>query len=151
MIAAIKIALLLALVPFSLSMLIDVCLGHPAKEEGADVKAIFFFFPFWLAVRRLKKYDKYEEFYKGFKPTLNAPDLSVKAMAKVNYKNAVFNFGKEFFTWEKGFGMCPKCTNIRIAIIFSLICIFIFHLSFLHLLLITCFSNLYLLIFNKIN
>lgn len=145
-----KLSFLIAGIPLAISLLIDVCLGHPAKEQGFDSRAIFSNFSAWLAKLRLKRFRMYDGIKDTYITNIKADIPFVKHVAKQAFKEDVFNTAKEYFTWELGFGMCPVCTNIRISIVVALVCFFVFNLSWIVLILIPCFSNLYLLIFNKL-
>lgn len=139
--------LLMSIVPFSFSLVIDVCFGRPADDEP-DIKAIFFVYPLWLAKRRLEKYGLY-------KPLIDTYDISNLSKAQADdlgrsVIRMIFTEGRKYFTWEYGAGMCPVCTNIRISILFSLFAIFVFNYPWYSVILIPCFSNLYLLIYQKL-
>lgn len=149
MIYLVELSLLLSLIPFSFSLLVDVCFGRPAKEDF-DIKAIFFFYPLRLAKRRLIKAGQYADLYSSFSTNLNSQDVLIRKTANDQYKKVVFGMGREYFTWELGFGMCPVCTNVRFSILFSLIMVAAFGFNLATILFITCFSNLYILIYNKL-
>lgn len=147
----IQAALLISLVPFSVSLLLDLCFGKPAAEEY-DRKAIFFGWSLLLAKRRLKQAGKFKEIEDTYLPNLNSKDLTIKHSAEMEYKKVVFEQGRDFFDWELGVGMCPFCTNVRASILFSLLYLLLFSVepgSFLIATLVPCFSNMYLLFFNK--
>lgn len=143
-------ALALSLIPFAFSLLLDICLGQPAAEEKFDRKAIFFFFSLWLAKRRLKITRQYEALVTDFKTALQSEDPVIKHTAKMNLRQVVFASGREYFSWELGFGMCPICTNIRIAIVAAVLFILFFAWNWWLLLLVPCFANMFMLIYQKL-
>jgi hypothetical protein len=137
-------ALLFSIFPFSVSLLIDVCLGFPASETF-DRKAIYFDFSFFLAKQRLKRMNLFQPELPGQCET--KADTFYRVMA---LKQNVFETGREFFSWELGFGMCPKCTNIRISILFAAAFVLIFSGAWSLVFFAPCFSNMYLLFFQKL-
>lgn len=151
MIEIILTSLIFSLVPVAISLIIDVCLGYPSKDEF-DNKAIFFSLSYYFAKKRLIKLGLFKDLVTPYQDVYkNAKGGSVVQWVTLDgIKNVTFQEGRKYFSWEKGFGMCPVCTNIRIAIIFSLLCIFLNDNSYFFLLLIPIFSNLYLLIYNKL-
>lgn len=146
----IQTCLLWALLPLAFSLLIDICLGYPAKEESPDTRAIFFGYSLWLAEWRLKRLGLFRSLYLNFKENLNSGDRFTRITARKAYRQVLFTTAREYFTWELGFGMCPVCTNVRISILFALLCIHKYGLPLGSVVAIPCFSSLYLLIFNKL-
>lgn len=144
----IQLCLLIALVPFSFSLLLDLCLGKPAAEEY-DRKAIFFGFSLFLAKNRLRKAGKLKDIEDTYSPNMNSKDLVIRQAATMEFKKVVFEEGRQFFSWELGIGMCPFCTNVRIAMLFGAAFIYYFSGDWLSILLVPCFSTMYLLFFNK--
>lgn len=144
----VELSLILSLIPFSLTLLLDLCLGKPAAEE-IDRKAIFFGFSMFLAKNRLRKAKKLKGIHDTYMPNLNSKDPVIKQAAKMEYRRVIFEEGKFFFSWELGFGMCPFCTNVRLSIIAGFLYMAFLSGGWFPVLLVPCFSNMYLLFFNK--
>lgn len=149
MIAFIITCLWLALIPFCISLLIDLSIGTPAGEEPNE-KAIFFGYSCWMAKNRLNKYGMYRDIYKNFENNLKHNNPYVRDIAKESYRKEIFETAKPRFTWELGFFMCPICSNVRLSIIFALIVMYRFDLHWICVLLIPIFSNLYMLLYQRL-
>jgi hypothetical protein len=145
----ITLGLLLAIVPFSFSLLIDLCLGKPAAVDF-DKKAIFFFVSYNLAKLRLLKNGTFKTLLSGFKQGLDNEDPAIRNTTRMTLKNVVFESGREFFSWELGVGMCPYCTNVRVSIFSAIAYVEYYSGNWLLVILIPCFSNMFLLFFNKL-
>lgn len=149
MIAFIITCLWLSLIPFAISLLIDVSIGSPSAED-VNEKAIFFSYTCWLARLRLNRYGQWREIYRSYETKLMHNSAYVRDIAKEAYRKEVFETAKPRFTWELGVGGCPVCTNVRLSIIFALIVMYRFDLHWISLILIPIFSNLYMLLYQRL-
>lgn len=149
MISIIQSALWLSIIPFSLTVLIDICLGRPGADNY-NSRAIFFGYSFYLAKLRLVKYGMWRELFNQMKDNLNHNQAIVRAVAKKSYKENIFSTGRQYFTWELGLGMCPVCTGVRISILFALLCVLKYNEAWLLVILIPCFSSLYYSLLNNL-
>ncbi len=142
-------ALLFSLVPFAFSLLMDYCFGKPASKQY-DSKAIFWWYPFILAKRALQKVGKYKEVITPYAVNIRSKNPAVSFISKGACRAEVFNMGKEYFTREQGWGMCPVCTNVRVSIFYSIFIILLFGFSWYMLFLVPVFSNLFMLLYQKL-
>lgn len=130
---------------FSLSLLcalfvymLDYGLGKPADEKFS-IKELLFGWSFYLAKRRLKKLNALRELTLQYMQMLQDANGEQRTLAHNNFRQIVFQKGREFFTYEMILGMCPICTGfwvtffifLPVNIFYYQVNIFIFTLYFL--------------------
>lgn len=97
---------------------INYCMGVPLSKNPADidVDAIFFFFPYTLAVRKLKKFHQWEaiqtQWMEEIRLTQGARHL---LQARREHMREVYISGREFFTWERAI-LCPVCFHFWLSL-----------------------------------
>jgi hypothetical protein len=111
----------------AISYMLDYGLGKPGSDE-ISVTEFLTGWTFILAKRRLIKYKLYNELTEIFLP---AGNMYQKVLLDQELKKTVIEKGKDFFTWEKAFGMCIICTGFWIALALSIIFIFTIELAVL--------------------
>lgn len=106
--------ILLAFVPATFNYFLDYCLGHPMSDK-VETKAIFFRYSLFLAKRRVSV-QKEKQLVSALAPLLNSDDPDTRAQGKKQLNLSFIVAGRDLFTWEQAFGMCPYCTNFWIAL-----------------------------------
>lgn len=119
--------ILLAFVPATFNYFLDYCFGHPMSDKVSD-KAIFFRYSLFLAKRRVSM-QKEKEIVAALAPLLNSDNPDTRAQGKKQLNLSFVAAGRDLFTWEQAFGMCPYCTNFWIASFTALIAYFYFPLT----------------------
>jgi hypothetical protein len=93
-------------------------MGSPLADDvkHVDVDSIFFFFPYMLAVRKLKKYHLWNDIDEEWRREINVTHGSKsKLQARRDHMREVFATGREFFTWERGL-LCPVCFHFWLTL-----------------------------------
>lgn len=92
---------------------LNYIMGGPLSDDvnKIDVKAILFNFPYFLAIRRLKKLGIYGMIYGDLIQELAmTKDVKTKYRLKMDKRRDIYLAGREFFTWERSF-LCPICLH----------------------------------------
>lgn len=101
-------------------------MGGPLSDEikKVDIKAILFAFPYFLAVRRLKKIGIYGHIRAGLMDELAmVSDPVQKRRIRLDKKRDIYEAGREFFTWEKSF-LCPICLHWWLTVLVGVVCLY---------------------------
>lgn len=107
------------------SFWLNYCMGNPLADNPnhVDVGAIFFFFPKWLADRRLRQNKifhalriKAQEEVALEKDPLGRIE-SIRESERWSYQK-----GREFFNWEKSI-LCPICFHWWLTVLFTGVCL----------------------------
>lgn len=115
---------LIILVSVSFSKFLELCFGYPGKEFTSDIDAgaIFFGWSYHLAYMRVEIVHG-EQWIRDLNARVLAEFTHPADVltAKRDFKRAIFMEGRQFFTWERAFGMCIYCTNFWVS---SIACLF---------------------------
>lgn len=98
---------------------LNYCMGSPMAKDvsDVDVNAIFFFFPYMLAVRKLKRYHLWADIEKDWRQELAVTHgARQQSQARREFMRNVYDAGREFFTWEKAI-LCPVCFHFWLTLI----------------------------------
>lgn len=120
MLIEIVLLIFLSFVPACFSYFLDYCLGFPSSDDKLGTSAIFFWYTFRLARRRLTP-KQHNDIVMGLKGMLDHDDPATRHEGKRLLKIAVVMEGRKYFKWELAFGMCPFCTGFWIALISAFI------------------------------
>lgn len=101
----------------------NYCMGTPlAKDrETIDPTAIFFFFPLWLADRRLKKLNLWREYKESLLEAWEVASDKVmrEQLFRDNLRDRVVA-AKYFFSWERSI-LCPVCFHWWLTVLFVVV------------------------------
>lgn len=92
---------------------LNYAMGSPLanKRDDVDQKAILFFIPQSLAIRRLKEFEVYKKYLTQYYEELNVTgELEQKEKTRSEHQLNMFLAGREFFTWERSF-LCSICLH----------------------------------------
>ncbi len=118
----------LSLIAALFIFMLDYGLGHPADApEKIGYGSFLFSYSLFLSTLRLVKAGLYSDMHEQYisqKPT----DALHSHQIKRQFEQLVFTQGRQLFTWEKAFGMCPYCTHFWFTL-FLFIMVNIFYLQ----------------------
>lgn len=93
--------------------------------DDVDVKAILFFFPKWLADRRLKSENLDAQFRKELaEQLLITSDPKTRNGLRQDFRLETYLTGRMFFTWERSL-LCPICLHWWLTLVLTIL-LFIF-------------------------
>lgn len=99
----------LSLISAMFVFMIDYGLGTPA-DDHPGYGSFLFKYSFWLARTALG--DLHKPIYGQYLSQLSdANDKLTRHQIKREYQQIVFTQGRQLFSWQKAFGMCPYCTH----------------------------------------
>jgi hypothetical protein len=105
--------------------MLDYGLGHPADEK-VGYGSFLFGYSFWLAKRAMGvMYPPIELQYRA--QLADATSALERQQIKRSFQEIVFTQGRQLFTWQKAFGMCPFCTHFWFTVIAFLLAENIFY------------------------
>lgn len=122
--------------------MLDYGLGKPGDEKPLYT-SLLFAWSFYLAKKALGA--MYPPIYQQYKDQLTGNKLQ-DAQTKASFKEIVFTQGRQLFTWQKIFGMCPICTHFWFTLFLFLFC---FQGSFLNFTLYFLVSHLIIRLLKK--
>lgn len=102
---------------------LNYCMGSPLadKADSVDTGAILFFFPYWLAKRRLVETGNLQSIKtsQAERMQLISEPVTKKRQQK---SDKLHNYvqGREFFTWERSL-LCPICLHWWLTLLVALI------------------------------
>lgn len=124
------LSFLLSSIPAAFNYFLDYCLGHPMSDK-VSIKAIFFPYSYWLARKALPK-SKERELLTAFSAMLDNDSPDIRKNGKDQLKLSIMTAGREYFTYQQAFGMCPFCTNFWVSLAAAAIYYFSVPLSFIN-------------------
>lgn len=97
----------------------NYCMGTPLARNPADidVNAIFFFIPYMMAVRKLKKFHLWKDIDEQWTAEARLTNGARQLLqARREHMREVYISGREFFTWEKAI-LCPVCFHFWLSLL----------------------------------
>lgn len=129
--------------------MLDYGLGKPA-DENPIYGNLLFAWSFFLARKALGK--DYTPLLQQYRDQIADTDSETqRAFIYRSFQDIVFKQGRQLFTWQKVFGMCPICTHFWFTlIIFSMENIFVFKVNIIIFTLYFLVSHVILRILKKL-
>lgn len=101
--------------------MLDFGFGHPSAENY-NPHSLLFRYPLFLAKKQLKKMGLYADIITQLETALhNAPTIEQERIVAQNFTKVVYERGRQFFTWQYAFGICPICFSFWINVFFSIL------------------------------
>lgn len=92
---------------------LNYIMGGPLSddENKVDVRAILFFMPMAMAIRRLRHLGIYDAAMASLQEELAVTrDAKLRRRLEIDHRRNLYLTGREFFTWERSL-LCPICLH----------------------------------------